>query len=223
MKIFRLIHEQKESEIKLGEGEQKKFIDYYDLLKIRNSLCDWVESYENLTIKNKKDTITRNKIIKSLLLSFDSLFPPLRNEGLNLRIVDSHEQAKKHDYAIYIDDLNHIWVYLNKSIKFHKPIHFNINDDSKDNVELLSLNILESVKLYPREFLFINNKDEQYTEKGLQTMLYELVPDKNIGINALRSIFTYHYLPKLNKNQINRVEFIIRTSLIFLVQIISKK
>jgi hypothetical protein len=60
------------------------------------------------------DIITRNKIIKSLLLSFYSLFPPLRNEGLNLRIVDSHEQAKKHDHAIYVNDLNNIWVYLKR-------------------------------------------------------------------------------------------------------------
>ena len=43
-------------------------------------------------------------------------------------------------------------------------------------------------------------------------MLFELVPDKNIGINPLRSIYTSHYLPKLNKNQINRVAFLMRTS-----------
>ena len=43
-------------------------------------------------------------------------------------------------------------------------------------------------------------------------MIYELIPDKNIGINALRSIYTSHYLPKLNKNQINRVAFLMRTS-----------
>jgi hypothetical protein len=97
----------------------------------------------------------------------------LRNEGLNLRIVDSHEEAKKHDYAKYIKDLNNIWVYLNKSIKSHKPIYYNTNDEiiksySKDNVELLILNIIESVNLYRCEFPFINNKDEQYTEKGLQ-------------------------------------------------------
>jgi hypothetical protein len=132
---------------------------------------------------NRKDINTRNKNIKSLLLSFYTLFPPLRNEGLNLKIVDSHEQAKKHDYARYIKDLNNIWVYLNKSIKFHKPIHFYINDEviksySKDNVELLIINIIESVRLYPREFLFINNKGDQYTEKGLQKMLYELVANK---------------------------------------------
>lgn len=162
------------------------------------------------------------------MLSFYSLFPPLRNEGLKLRIVDSHEEAKKHDYAIFIKDLNTIWVYLNKSIKFHKPIHFNImmkllkKIHSKDNIELLILNIIESVKLYPREFLFINNKGEQYPEKGLPKMLYELVPDKNLGINALRSIYTSHYLPKLYEDQINRVAFSMRTSF-NIVQIILKK
>ena len=83
---------------------------------------------------------------------------------------------------------------------------------SNDNVELLIKNIIESVKFYPRQYLFINNKSEKYTEKGLQKMLYELVPDKNIGINALRSIYTSHFLPKPNKNQINRVAFLMRTS-----------
>jgi hypothetical protein len=58
---------------------------------------DWVETYENLTIKNRQDINTRNKNIKSLLLLFYSLFPPLRNEGLDLKILDSHEEAKKHE------------------------------------------------------------------------------------------------------------------------------
>jgi hypothetical protein len=90
-----LIHEQKESENKLDEEEQKKFIDYNDLLKIRNKLYnDWVESYENLTIKNKNDINTRNKNIKSLLLSFYSLFPPLRNEGLNLKEIVTNKQKR---------------------------------------------------------------------------------------------------------------------------------
>jgi hypothetical protein len=60
--------------------------------------------------------------------------------------------------------------------------------------------------------LFINNKGEQYTKKGLQKMLYELVPNKNTGINAFRSIYSSYWLPKLNKNQINRIAFLMRTS-----------
>jgi hypothetical protein len=76
----------------------------------------------------------------------------------------------------------------------------------------LILNILESIKLYPLEYLIINNKGKQYTEKGLQKMLFELVPDKNIGFNALRSMYTSYWLTKLNKSQINRVAFLMRTS-----------
>ncbi len=83
---------------------------------------EWVETYQNLTIINIINT--RNKNIKFLLLSFYSLFPPLKNEGLNLKIADSHEKAKKLEYTIHTRDENNIWVYLNKSIKFHKPIHF---------------------------------------------------------------------------------------------------
>jgi hypothetical protein len=51
-----------------------------------------------------------------------------------------------------------------------------------------------------------------YIQKRHYKFLYELVPDKNIGINALRSIYTSHFLPKSNKNQINRVAFLMRTS-----------
>ena len=51
-----------------------------------------------------------------------------------------------------------------------------------------------------------------YTEKGLEKMLFELVPNKNLGVNALSSVYTSNSLPKLNKNQINRVAFLMRTS-----------
>ena len=60
--------------------------------------------------------------------------------------------------------------------------------------------------------MLVNNKGEHYTEKGLQKMLFELVPDTNSGINALRSIYTSYWLPKLNKTEINRVAFFMRTS-----------
>jgi hypothetical protein len=39
----------------------------------------------------------------------------------------------------------------------------------------------------------------------VQKTLLELVPDKNIGTNALRSIYTSYWLPTLIKNQTNRV------------------
>ena len=82
------------AKINQTKGNKKK-LDYNEILKIRNKLYnDWVESYENLTIKNKNDINTRNKNIKSLLLSFYSLFPPLRNEGLNLKEIVTNKQKR---------------------------------------------------------------------------------------------------------------------------------
>ena len=44
-------------------------------------------------------------------------------------------------------------------------------------------------KVFIYIYILINNKGEQYTEKGLQQILFELVPDKYIGVNALRSVY----------------------------------
>jgi hypothetical protein len=73
---------------------------------------------------------------------------------------------------------------------FHKPIKYNLNDDliksfSKTNVDTLIENIIESVETYPRKDLFISSNGKPYTEKSLQEILYELVPNKNLGVNSL--------------------------------------
>ena len=43
-------------------------------------------------------------------------------------------------------------------------------------------------------------------------MLYELLNDKNIGVNSLRSSYCSYYLNKVNKNQVDRIAFIMRSS-----------
>ena len=72
--------------------------------------------------------------------------------------------------------------------------------------------IIESVKLYNREYLFINSDDKPYTEKGLQRMLADLLPGKNLGVNSIRSIYASHFLPKINTNAAKRVAFLMRSS-----------
>jgi hypothetical protein len=52
--------------------------------------------------------------------------------------------------------------------------------------------------IYSREELFTISKNEQYTEKGLQTILSEISNDKNIGVNYLRSAFVSFYFPNIN-------------------------
>jgi uncharacterized protein YnzC (UPF0291/DUF896 family) len=213
-----LIHNLKEGNNILDVNEEKKFINYDDLLKLQKKLYrDWEFKYEDQAIKNIKDPKIRYINIKALLLAYYSLFPPLRLEALGLKIVNSEEEALKEDNAILIKNTANIWVYLNTIKKQHKAIKFNLSDDiirsfSGNNVDNLILMIIESVNLYPREFMFINTDGNLYSEKGLQKMLYDLQPDKNLGVNALRSIYASYYMPKINTNQAKRVAFLMRSS-----------
>ena len=154
--------------------EETKFINYNELLKIRQDLYnDWENEYESTTLNKYKNTKLRIKNIKSLLLSFYLLFPPLRLEAFNLKVIKDEKDYKNNDSSIYIKDDNNIIIYLNTKKKGHKPIIYNLNDSviksfSKKNVELLINNIVESLETYPREYLFINSNNELYSEDGLK-------------------------------------------------------
>ncbi len=43
-------------------------------------------------------------------------------------------------------------------------------------------------------------------------MLKVITNDKNIGVNSLRSAYVSHYFNKLNKNQLGRMAFSMRSS-----------
>ena len=203
---------------KLSPLEQTKFINYDELLKIRQELYnDWENEYENTPLNKYKNPKLRIKNIKALLLSFYLLFPPLRLEAFKLKVIKDEKDYKKNDASIYIKDYKNIIIYLNTKKKGHKPIIYNLNDDviksfSQKNVNLVIENIIESLTDYPREYLFINSNNEEYTEDGLKKMLKDITKDKNIGVNSLRSAYVSHYFNKLNKLQLERVAFLMRSS-----------
>ena len=119
-------------------------------------------------------------------------------------------------------------IYYNDFKKKHPPKEFNLNDAvikaySKKYVDLLIEIIIESINDYPREYLFINSKNEPYTEKGLQKMLYDFLKNKNIGVNSLRSSYASYWLPKVNANQVQRIAYLMRTSAAMLYKNYLKK
>ena len=212
------IYEYNQKSNKLTKIEETKFINYDELLKIRQLLYDdWEDTYEQAPLTKYKNPQLRIKNIKSLLLSLYLLFPPLRLEGFKLKVIKKEDEYKNNEASILIKDNNNIIIYLNEIKKGHKPIIYNLNDDvintfSKKNVKILINNIIESLKEYPREYLFINSKNEQYKEDRLKKMLYDITKDKNIGVNALRSAYVSYYFNKLNKLQLERVAFLMRSS-----------
>ena len=223
------MHEQKEQQNELNEDEEQSFVPFKTLVEFRNKIYqDWDEKYENTPLNKYKNPQLRIENIKALLLTFYICFPSSRNEGLNLEIVDSEKEAKTKEAAIYIKDKNNIWIYYNTIKKNHKPIEFNLNDAviksySKKYVELLIDTIIESVNDYPRKYLFINTNNEPYAEKSLQRMLYDLMKNKNIGVNSLRSSYASYWLPRCNANQVQRMAYLMRTSAAMLYKNYLKK
>ncbi len=103
-----------------------------------------------------------------------------------------------------------------------------MNDDliksfSKKNVDTLIENIIESVETYKRKYSFISSNGKPYTRKSLQKILYELVPNKNLGVNSFTSSYASFYVPKLNKNQLQRVAFLMRSYVSMLMSNYLKK
>jgi len=98
-----LIHNLKEGNNILDSNEEQKFINYDDLLKLQNKLYrDWEQAYEQQLITKNKDPKIRYLNIKALLLSFYSLFPPLRLEPMTFKIVKSEAEALEQGNAIFI-------------------------------------------------------------------------------------------------------------------------
>jgi hypothetical protein len=163
-----LIHNFKEGHNILDEKEQTNFISYEELIKLQKSLYKtWEQAYEQQLITKNKDPKIRLLNIKALLLSYYSLFPSLRLEPMTFKIVKSEEEALEYDNAILIKNKENIFIFLNTIKKFHKPIHFNINDNiirsfSGSNVDELIRMIIESINLYPRDHLFINTDGNLY-------------------------------------------------------------
>lgn len=212
------MHESVELNNELSTRERNSFVTLPALIKIRDNIYNkWLDKYETTGLDKYKNPQLRIENMKCLLLSFYVLFPPSRNEVLNLELVKTVKEAKSKQAAILIKDNHNIIIYYNDVKKNHQPLSFNLNDEviksfSKNNVDTLIETIIESVTIYPREYLFINKDGNKYTEKGLQKMLYELIVDKNIGVNALRSSYVSYWIKKLNATQATRVAYLMRTS-----------
>ena len=83
--------------------EDKAFINYEELLELINKLYnEWAEEYIDAPFTKYKNPLLRIKNITSLLVGFYTLFPPLRLEAMNLKIVDNEQEAEENEYSIIL-------------------------------------------------------------------------------------------------------------------------
>ena len=104
-KSLSLMFEMNEKKNILSKLEQTKFVEYNDLLKIRQMLYNkWETEYENTGLDKYKNPTLRINNIVSLLVSFYTLFPPMRTEPMDLVIVNSEEELNDNEASIYVKD-----------------------------------------------------------------------------------------------------------------------
>jgi hypothetical protein len=74
----------------------------------------------------------------SLSLSLSHLSLSSLSLSLSLSLIVMKKPKNK--IIDHIKDVNNIWVYLQKSIKFNKPIHYNINDEMIKHFQKITSN-----------------------------------------------------------------------------------
>ncbi|KAJ1464344.1 hypothetical protein T484DRAFT_3645735 [Baffinella frigidus] len=129
-----------------------------------------------------------------VLLSLALLSPTLRDGYLKMRITDKLADTtnKKYDY-LYIPPNGNIKYIFNLIIKGHttEPYELGILNNKKENYkgEQLSDIIRASYLIFLRKYVLEKFDNKSYAETGFNNLLLDILQDKNLGINALRSSF----------------------------------
>jgi hypothetical protein len=176
----------------LTDNDKTKYVKYSTLLKVLNTLKI---NMDELFLKIGTDNIMYKRVhMQYILLSLTLLSPTLRDEYLKMRITDKLADTtnKKYDY-LYIPPTGNVKYIFNLVIKGHttEPYELGILNNQKINYtgEQLSDIIRASYLIFPRKYLFEKFDNKPYAETGFKNLLLDILENKSLGINALRSSF----------------------------------
>jgi hypothetical protein len=203
----------------LNRFEQKKFVNWLDVLKIQSVLQTKFDA-----IEDKKTTQAYDLNNDLLLLSLYCLIPPLRNEVKTLEFTRQIKNNKK-DFIYVSQNKNVIMLKLNQIKKQHNKVYFNLTSGRFANQQLADI-IKQSITLYPRQYLFtLKNAYPDISVKATQRALDERLISifnrhgiKNtISVNSLRSSYvSYRLSQPISYNQKLMIVYQMRTSLVCL-------
>jgi hypothetical protein len=188
----------KEGENQLNQHEKKKYIHWKDVLCIQDTM-----EKEFASIKNKMTQSAYDLNNDLVLISLYSLFPPERNEIKFLEF-SRHPRKNDKDYIYVSKNMDRVVLKFNDIKKQHEPIQFDLSKGEYKN-ERLSKIIIETLSLYPRDYVFTLKKkypnvDSKVTKRGLDERLYTIFQKygiKNkVSVNSLRSSYISYILSK---------------------------
>ena len=184
----------------LNKYEKDKYIDFDNLLKIRQDLEDnWRTELDKNSIKSKSVWELHYKM---LLLSSYVLTPCVRTELMITKFANTEEEMSDNiDYVYIPQELDKAVEYNFKICKKGKPVErytIGYNDESRSKLSAL---FRESLLLYKREFVFpqIKNMDKSSTIANVNQFLRTLIKGTTLGVNVIRS----SYITWRNKNGVS--------------------
>jgi hypothetical protein len=173
--------EKTQKDQKLTDKRLNEFVDYKTIIKKRNQLSRLIK-------KNKKNNLLNQQY---LLLSLYTYIAPIRNNYHNTKIINKlsddngknnfllHETEDKYIFILNTDKvINH---YGKIKIKFPK---------------VLNRIIKESLKNFPRTYLFVNSKEQPMTDRNIASTLSNIFEGKKLSISNLRIAYITNFYSK---------------------------
>jgi len=185
----------------LNKYEKDKYIDFDNILKIRDDL-EYIYN-ENVKLYGHNDFNTWKAHYKMLILSIYTLTAPLRCDLMDTEILtDLNDMDEKTDYVYISDDPNAPVKYIfNKKYKGKDPIKYTVGYDDNSNQRLTKI-LKDSNKYYKRKYLLPTISNYNVKSNSLENIknhLKYLIKDHILGVNILRS----SYITWRHKNNIN--------------------
>lgn len=160
--------EEEDEKQKLSPEEKEKWLPFEDLVTLRGELE-----------KDSKNTLGDN--LKYLVVCMYTLQPPIRNEYNTMKIGSGGEEEN----FILCPKKGSCIIHLNKykTIKHHGKKELVLSKELSDIIR-------ESLKLFPRDYLF-GTDVPMGTNKYIRLMK-SLIPHRNLGCDIFRSAYITH-------------------------------
>jgi hypothetical protein len=189
----------------LTESFKGKYVKYEKLLEVLPKIKTNLDNFINV-----KSADYKRLHMQHLYLSLTLLSPTLRKEYRNMKITDDITATtdKKYDF-LYIPSTGFIKYIFNLEKKGHTtaPYELGILNNKKENYtgQQITDIVKESYNMFPRMYVletFTINKP--YSLSSVDSLLTDILEDKNLGINAIRASFGTFAVASKNSSNVTK-------------------
>jgi hypothetical protein len=207
--------------------EENQFVLYEDLLALIEELeQSYITKYNELNPRTRNDPSKHPNSLFNihqdiLALAIYVWDFPSRYEKYGLEfITDIKDVETGKNYILLPKENEAVKLIFNEIKKDHKPINYYLEIDIpelKDLNKRLSELLIKSYKTYPRKYLFVGRRNTKLQKpvqsSTIATRLRNILNNKNICVDGLRSAFVSYYLPRMNNTNRKITAHRMRTSI----------